>query len=89
MNNTENKAEIKIEQSTDSDIKSSMDLNHQLTLPGQREEIPSLKSLQMPGIDFCEIKGQYLANPKARVKLTGSMGSGILLLIDGFHVGDQ
>ena len=62
MNNTENKAEIKIEQSTDSDMKSVRDFNHQLTIPGQLEEMPSLKSPQTHGIDFGEIKGQYMGS---------------------------
>jgi predicted ATPase with chaperone activity len=72
MNNTENKKEIKIEQSTDSDIKGAMKFDHQLTKPGKREEMPSLKSSQTPGIDFCEIKGQYLAKRALEIAAAGS-----------------
>jgi hypothetical protein len=40
MNNIENKAAIEIEQSSNSDIKSFRNFNHQLKIPGQWEGIP-------------------------------------------------
>ncbi len=89
---TNNKTELKIEQSTDSNIKSIKDFNHRLTLPGQREEMPSLKSPQTHGIDFCEIKGQYLAKRALEIAAAGShhtmligpTGSGKTMFIKAF-----
>lgn len=52
MNNTENSAAIKIEQSTDLNLKRTSNFNHQIPIPLQWKEIPSLILPQTTPVRF-------------------------------------